>query len=364
MDSVDPSQTAGPRARRQRPENGGAVRMRRLRFAAWLPVLALAGAAGARLLDLQFWPVELLWHFTETFFLLSIALALILLALSCYAAAAAAAVLALFFGFAANNVPGNPPAHPVSMLPTAQARASETGAAAQEAALRLVTHNLYVNNNRRDDLAAWLRRQDADVIVMQEVEPEMAAVMAQARDRYPHQVFGWPKIRSERPDRRDVNGLAVLSRYPLADPSVFRQTRFSAPVVITVLTLPEGTQVCLVVVHTPNPLRRSGLRSRNQLMAALADELNRYEGPLVVAGDFNATPYTPAFAHFLEATGLTTTHTYPGTYPQIAGAFGLPIDHVLVRHARIVEIEALDAFGSDHRPLRADLIIPTAKGGG
>ena len=50
-------------------------------------------------------------------------------------------------------------------------------------------------------------------------------------------------------------------------------------------------------------------------------------------------------------------------YPQIAGDFGLPIDHVLVRGIRIAEIEALDAFGSDHRPPRADLVVPSAPTG-
>jgi endonuclease/exonuclease/phosphatase (EEP) superfamily protein YafD len=95
-------------------------------------------------------------------------------------------------------------------------------------------------------------------------------------------------------------------------------------------------------------------------MAALADELSRYDGTLIVAGDFNATPYTPAFARFLDDARLTTVRAYPGTYPQIAGDFGLPIDHVLVRGIRIAEIEALDAFGSDHRPLRADLVVPAA----
>ncbi len=325
-----------------------------------MPVLALAGAAGARLFSLQFWPVELLWHFTETFFFLSVALSLVLLALSFYIPAAAAAVLAVFFGFAAGNVPGGAAPHSQSILPAAQAYAGEAREPA-EAGFRLVTHNLYVRNNRRDDLAAWLRRQDADVIVMQEVDMDMAAVMQAAVDRYPHQFFGWPKNWVERPElRRLLSGLAILSRFPLEDGSVFRQTRWNAPAATARLMLPGGAQVRLVVVHTMNPIRRSGLRARNALMTALAEELKAYAGPLVVAGDFNATPYTPAFAQFLKAANLTTNRGYPGTYPQFAGAFGLPIDHVLVRDARIAEIEALDAFGSDHRPLRADLIIPAA----
>jgi endonuclease/exonuclease/phosphatase (EEP) superfamily protein YafD len=334
-------------------------RRRLLALLPWLPVLALAGAASVRLFDLHFWPVELLWHFTGIFFLAGLALTVFLLVVHSFAPAAAAAVLTIYFGFAASNVPGVSPGQ-ASLLSVAHAQPAE-GEAAETVGLRLVTHNLYVYNDRPDALADWLQRQDADVIVFQEVIEQTAAVMAAAKERYPHQFFAWPANYVERPDMRPwLNGLAILSRYPIRNRTVFRQTAYNAPVAFADLLLAKGASVRLGVVHTPNPVRRSGLRSRNQLMAALADELSRYDGTLIVAGDFNATPYTPAFARFLDDARLTTVRAYPGTYPQIAGDFGLPIDHVLVRGIRIAEIEALDAFGSDHRPLRADLVVPAA----
>lgn len=346
---------------RQRLRLSGAQLLSRRRLLAilpWLPILGLAGAAGVRRLDFHFWPAELLWHFTETFFLASLATTAVLVVVHRFIPATAAAVLTIYFGFAVTNVPGVPPGQATSLLPVAHARAGEA-AQAGTVAIRLVTHNLYVHNDRPDALADWLERQDADVLVFQEISEQTAAIMATAANRYPHQFFGWPANYVERPDLRGaLNGLAILSRHPIRHPCLFRQTRYGAPVAFADLLLPGGTNVRLAVVHTSNPIRRSGLRSRNQLMQALAEELRRYDGPLIVAGDFNATPYTPAFAQFLHAAGLTTVRAYPGTYPQIAGDFGLPIDHVLVRGVRIVDIEALDAFGSDHRPLRADLVVP------
>lgn len=333
------------------------------RLAPWAPIVGLAGAAAARVLKLQFWPAELLWHFTEIFFILAVALTLVLLALRRYAPAAAAAALAVFFGIAAHGVPGDAMSQRGSLVPAAAAKASEAQAP-EESALTLVTHNLYVHNNRRDDLAAWLRRQDADVVVLQEVKSEMAEVLAAAKDVYPEQFFAWPEYYEEKPKiRGQLSGLAVLSRYPLSDRAMFRRTKYSAPVASAAMSLPDGQRIRLVVVHTSNPVRRSGLRARNALMAALAAELNRFSEPIVLAGDFNATPYTPAFVKMLLDARLTASRAYPGTYPQFAGAFGLPIDHVLVRGARIVDIAALDAFGSDHRPLRADLIVPSGTNG-
>ena len=351
-------------AQERRGNEARARSIARLRTAAvWLPVAALAGAACARLLNVQFWPAELLWHFTAIFLYLSIIASLVLVAFSFYWPAAAAAMLAIFFGFAVYNVPGGMPPRGDSMLSAAQAHITAI-AEEDRTRLRLVTHNLYIHNQRREELAAWLRRQDADVIVMQEIDSGMAAVLEAAADIYPHQFFGWPRLWVEYPAMRsELNGLAILSRHPLDAPSVFQQTRYNAPVAFAGLSLPDGQKVRLVVVHAANPLRRSGLRSRNRLLTTLADALKDQPGPLVVAGDFNATPYTPAFAEFVRVARLTASRRYPGTYPQFAGALGLPIDHVLVRDIHIDEIEALDAFGSDHRPLRAELVVTSVADG-
>jgi hypothetical protein len=45
------------------------------------------------------------------------------------------------------------------------------------------------------------------------------------------------------------------------------------------------------------------------------------------------------------------------------GPFGIPIDHVLVGGIRLADLRALPSIGSDHRPLKALLFLPTAADG-
>ena len=78
---------------------------------------------------------------------------------------------------------------------------------------------------------------------------------------------------------------------------------------------------------------------------------------LIVVGDFNASPYTPAYRGFVEAAGLATFRPFPASYPAGPAEFGIPIDHVLARGARVTQLQALPTIGSDHRPATATVIL-------
>jgi endonuclease/exonuclease/phosphatase (EEP) superfamily protein YafD len=41
------------------------------------------------------------------------------------------------------------------------------------------------------------------------------------------------------------------------------------------------------------------------------------------------------------------------------GPLGIPIDHVLGSGIRLADLQALPSIGSDHRPLKALLFLPT-----
>jgi endonuclease/exonuclease/phosphatase (EEP) superfamily protein YafD len=80
--------------------------------------------------------------------------------------------------------------------------------------------------------------------------------------------------------------------------------------------------------------------------------------PTVLAGDFNATPWSSAFSGLAEqglhrATGLTAS--WPA---QMKGIFGIPIDHVMVTShwAMATSQTGLD-LGSDHLPVLVGLSL-------
>jgi endonuclease/exonuclease/phosphatase (EEP) superfamily protein YafD len=87
--------------------------------------------------------------------------------------------------------------------------------------------------------------------------------------------------------------------------------------------------------------------------------VRRVDGPLVVAGDFNATPWSLHLATFERLTGLTRLTGLP-SWP--ARGLGLPqvaIDHIFVSSGMrpLGSATTLDASGSDHLPVRVTLAV-------
>jgi endonuclease/exonuclease/phosphatase (EEP) superfamily protein YafD len=113
----------------------------------------------------------------------------------------------------------------------------------------------------------------------------------------------------------------------------------------------------LVAVHPASPYTKKRLDERNQYLTWLASELSRVESHVIVAGDFNATPFTPAFKRFRAQLSLDLPHYAPATFPAFAGPFGLAIDHILARGVRFERIEVLPIPSSDHRGLFARIVI-------
>jgi endonuclease/exonuclease/phosphatase (EEP) superfamily protein YafD len=100
------------------------------------------------------------------------------------------------------------------------------------------------------------------------------------------------------------------------------------------------------------------LDQRDRLLLGAAKKIGELSGPVVVSGDFNATPLTPIFNDLLKIADITASRFYVSTFPSKLKWFGIPIDHILVRHMRVKRINALPAIGSDHRPLKAALLLP------
>jgi endonuclease/exonuclease/phosphatase (EEP) superfamily protein YafD len=112
------------------------------------------------------------------------------------------------------------------------------------------------------------------------------------------------------------------------------------------------------------PVSRRRAAARNQELRALAAHTAAIEGPLIVAGDFNATPYSPYFVEWLETTGLTDSRrgrTLSASWPTMLPAAGIPIDHITVNDDfTILSHRRLPNFESDHYGLLVELALPGA----
>jgi endonuclease/exonuclease/phosphatase (EEP) superfamily protein YafD len=99
-------------------------------------------------------------------------------------------------------------------------------------------------------------------------------------------------------------------------------------------------------------------RQRDEF-AAVAEAANTIEGPLLVVGDFNSTPWSYSIKAFEAASGLTretrNLMTYPELFTTRRGLIRLepflPLDHVFQRGLTVSELAVGEQTGSDHRPV-------------
>lgn len=224
-------------------------------------------------------------------------------------------------------------------------RAVAVAAAGQP--VRLLVVNLEAGNPELDKLARIVEREAPDVILLMEYTPAAAKALAELGTHYPY---------SEGVVRPDPWGIALLSRLPIEAGAV-RQFD-GVPAIDVALAGPAG-RFRLVGVHLRPPTRAKWFDVRNAQLETLSELSARIDEPLVVAGDFNLSPYSPYYTTWLRESGLADTlvgHGLGITWPSYFLPLGIPIDHAFVSaEFSVSSRRSLENFGSDHLPVLIEL---------
>ena len=295
-------------------------------------VLALLASLG--------WPFELFSHFRGQY----LAAALLLAALLAWRRRPAPAALALVIA-AWHAAPALSP-------PTASAQAPVCAGPV----ITLATVNLQYSNTRPEAFRAWLRTGPADVLVIQEVTPAWAAEL-EGQPAYPHRHVL---------TRDDPYGMAVLSRWPLESVTLVDLVGDGLPSFAGVVHAGEG-RLRFLGLHTHWPLTPQLAAARDLALQSAAQLARAGDLPVVLLGDLNVTPDSPAFDRLLGQAGLRDVMRGRGWRPTWLASFwplALRIDHVLVSSDLCVEhAEIGPPIGSDHRPVLARLRLPQGVAG-
>ncbi|WP_106754733.1 endonuclease/exonuclease/phosphatase family protein [Pannonibacter carbonis] len=131
-----------------------------------------------------------------------------------------------------------------------------------------------------------------------------------------------------------------------------------------------GKPVTFIALHPESPRTPCRFEARQVYYAALGLELARLRrestDPVILAGDWNMSPWSAHFSQLLQAGDLKTL--FPSSIPVITRFFfdyrlswflGAAVDHIAVSPS--IEISAVAVgpdVGSDHVPLIADLVLP------
>jgi endonuclease/exonuclease/phosphatase (EEP) superfamily protein YafD len=178
---------------------------------------------------------------------------------------------------------------------------------------------------------------------LQEVSGHTFATVEKLRQDYPY-------LAACSEDRL-VGGNVVLSRIaPVSDDALGCKSSPGQYGAVPYLTLAVGGRpVTVVSIHLswPYPI------AQKEHIDYLAQILPALPGPLILAGDFNATPWSHAMQR-MQA--ISDTRLVGGIrhswFLKRRPHPGLPLDHVLLpSQLNAQSIEAGESVGSDHRPI-------------
>ena len=216
--------------------------------------------------------------------------------------------------------------------------------------LRVMTFNIWNQNDRIDDIAKFLSDTDADLVVIQEMTADK-----------------WSKLRESLGSRYPYTlgdaGLVILSKYKIIENG--RVDRggmqpWSSLMLRWAVVEVNGTTVKFVGVHLARPFYP---KLQYDDLVTLVDFVRHQTGPLIVAGDFDMTPWTDKLTSFTQATGLERYNTFHFTWPLHIG--GIPLlpfvasDQVFTSpHFAKIATWTGPRLGSDHRPVIADIALP------
>lgn len=212
--------------------------------------------------------------------------------------------------------------------------------------IRIMTFNYLYWQQRHQDVASFIRQASPDVIVLQELTSHGASQLANKLEgAYPYRRFC-------------ACDVAIWSKRPLENVREPYDRRGDVPpMLVATVRLANGRPLHVAGVHLHNP--SDALRQQRQLQA-VARELGTIRHALVLAGDFNLTPWSWSLNRFAAGLALNRHTGLQGTWStslsQVLPWF--PIDHVLsTRDLGLVAIERGPKLGSDHLPVIATLAL-------
>jgi len=212
--------------------------------------------------------------------------------------------------------------------------------------LGLLSFNVHYQNERHDEVIELIRELAPDILILTEVTRRWMRALEVLEGEY--------VLRCAQP-REGTFGIAAWTRVGVeAEAEIVEIGGTGLPSVVMRLDLPEFRGV-LIGSHPPPPGGRQMARDRDTQLAALAELAGELGGGRsVVAGDFNASPWSRGMAPFDRA-GLRDArlgYGIYGTWRREIPLVAVPIDSAWVGpEVGVRDVRVLPSCGSDHNAI-------------
>lgn len=221
------------------------------------------------------------------------------------------------------------------VLPTTwgSAISNTNQSAAPAPELRLMQHNIWILNKRPLLLN---RSNEAEILTLQEVSPKAHPALKQLeREGWALQVCRNPK---------EAGASAVASRWPALASGCLDSYATWAQINTDV------GPVTVVSLHLTWPWPWQ----QHQQVSQIAQDLSKLPRPIIVAGDFNQTPWSGTIRKISAASDTAPIRGIRNSYT-LANVWPLPIDHVLLPIGWPAHAQLGPRAGSDHKSIEVTI---------
>jgi endonuclease/exonuclease/phosphatase (EEP) superfamily protein YafD len=202
--------------------------------------------------------------------------------------------------------------------------------------------NIHEENADLESVKQEIARLDTDVITLVEFVPSKTPILNDLKQQYPHQAIF-----------HDMGGLnfAILSKLPIVERdgvALWEGPPYAAAKL--------GGRLNGLWVYAVHTTRFPHSRAQLKQVQGLVRKLQSANGPTLMMGDFNATPFSRLPAILENGLNLRRVTHLP-TWPAIPGLPQLAIDHIFLgQELRVVADEQIgNNAGSDHYPITMTL---------
>jgi endonuclease/exonuclease/phosphatase (EEP) superfamily protein YafD len=207
--------------------------------------------------------------------------------------------------------------------------------------ITLLQFNTRYDNAAPLSVIPQVEMSNADFVALQEVSSRTAVILDHLRSTHPHQQLC---------EFASVGGTAVASRWPILAKGCRNGLAW-----MQVDHNGQKITIASLHLHWPWPAPQYAQVSE------IEPELRGLPQPVILAGDFNAGPWSNAVARVAAASSTHVSNGVRLTWTVNPKGYGpwpfLPIDHILLPLGAAAEVHTGALAGSDHLPVIARIAL-------
>jgi len=218
--------------------------------------------------------------------------------------------------------------------------------------ISILVANVLITNKKVDTLLHLIDHHKPDVLVTLESTQWWQDQLKPIEADYPYTI----KCPLE-----NSYGMHVFSKLKLLQPEIRFLVEKEVPSMRAGIVLPSGEEVQIHFLHPapPSPTENDTSIERDAELLIVAKEVKDHKVPVIVTGDMNDVAWSFTTRLFRKISGLMDPRVGRGMYSTFHADYPLfrwPLDHLFhSRHFKVISLERLPHFGSDHFPILVHL---------